>query len=145
MFVPDGPSFSLYVDKVAQQGPDGIVLGEVVFEPGMKSLVGIGRQGPTLDAFVQLRPKLRQISEDTYASLDWWDGVLAHATLAHAILAHVIMAHCYKNDSVWRIVLKWRIVIFSSQNVIMAHCNRFILECRIAEVIVQVMRSHEES
>ena len=58
--------------------------------------------------------------------LDWstfqgWDGVLAHATLAHAIMAHVIMAHCYKNDSVWRILLKWRVVIFSSQNVIMAH------------------------
>jgi hypothetical protein len=58
MFVPDGPSFSLNVDKVAQQGPDGIVLGEVVFKPGMKTLVGIGRQGPTLDAVVQLRPKL---------------------------------------------------------------------------------------
>ena len=66
---------------------------------------------------------------------------MAHATLAHAIMAHVIMAHCYKNDSVWRIVLKWRIVILSSQNVIMAHCYSFILECRIVEVIVEVMGS----
>ena len=66
---------------------------------------------------------------------------MAHATLAHAIMAHIIMAHCYKNDSVWHIVLKWRIVIFSSQNVIMAHCYSFILECRIVEVIVEVMGS----
>ncbi len=46
---------------------------------------------------------------------------MAHARMARAILAHIIMAHCYKIDSVWHIVLKWHIVIFSSQNVIMAH------------------------
>ena len=60
-----------------------------------------------------------------------WDGVLVHATLAH----------WYKISCVCRILLKWRIVIFSSQNVIMAHCYSFILECRIVEVIVEVMGS----
>ncbi len=96
MFVPDGPSFSLYVDKVAQQGPDGIVLGEVVFEPGMKSLVGIGRQGPTLDAVVQLRPKLRRISEDTYTSLDLPTDIvpLQEVKVAvQALLGGVLLLH----------------------------------------------------
>ncbi len=70
-------------------------------------------------------------------SILWWDGVLAHAIMAHVImvqftikchngalteccivkfsshydtLAHAFsMAHCYKIDSVWGIVLRWRI------------------------------------
>ena len=81
----------------------------------------------------------------------WWGGempharmlraILAHATLAHATLAHATLAHWYKISCVCRILLKWRIVIFSSQNVIMAHCYSFILECHIVEVIVEVMGS----
>jgi hypothetical protein len=66
---------------------------------------------------------------------------MPHARMPRAILATVIMAHCYKNDSVWHIVLKWHIVIFSSQNVIISHCNSFILECCMAEVIVEIMGS----
>jgi hypothetical protein len=70
-----------------------------------------------------------------------WGGEMPHATMPRAILAHATLPHWYKIYCVCRILLKWRIVIFSSQNVIMAHCYSFILECRIVEVIVEVMGS----
>ncbi len=66
---------------------------------------------------------------------------MPHATMPPAILAHATLPHWYKIYCVCRILLKWRIVIFSSQNVIMAHCYSFILEWRIVEGIVEVMGS----
>jgi hypothetical protein len=70
-----------------------------------------------------------------------WGGEMSHATMPRAILAHTTLQHWYKIYCVCRILLKWRIVIFSSQNVIMAHCYSFILEFRIVEDIVEVMGS----
>jgi hypothetical protein len=57
----------------------------------------------------------------------WWGGEMPHARMPRAILAHATLAHWYKISCVCCILQKWRIVIFSSQNVIMAHCYSFIL------------------
>ncbi len=50
-----------------------------------------------------------------------WDGVQAPATMPRDIMAPVIMARIYIINSVWRIVLKWRMHVYASQNDSQAH------------------------
>ncbi len=107
-----------------------------LFWPGFNSKLGrIGRYSIQV-LVIQTAPSRVENSDEVCLvskSLSMgWGGEMPHATmpraiLAHATLAHATLPHWYKIYCVCRILLKWRIVIFSSQNVIMAHCYSFIL------------------